>query len=326
MQEPNSRKVPGRRAVLKGAMLATAVAAAPAGATALAAPTAATVQSRPGDPLVPEPIPEQHPATEGFLDVPGGVLWYWDTGGTGTAVILAHAGTGSALAWPYQQPVLAEAGHRVIAYSRRGHYQSSAPTPEDPPAAEDLLMLADHLGVDRFHLVGAAFGGFVTTDFALSYPHRLLSLALVNSQMGIQEPEYLDILSRLRPPEFDDLPHSVRELSPSYRAVNPQGVHEWEEIMERSRPGHLNPRPKLAHRITWDLLKTIQIRTLLTVGDADLYMPPPLTRTVLKHLPNACSLTFSEVGHVPHWERPSVFNRKLLLFLAGAQFPEGARC
>ncbi|WP_327692502.1 alpha/beta fold hydrolase [Streptomyces sp. NBC_00459] len=264
--------------------------------------------------------------TEGFVEVPGGVLWYWDTGGRGTAVILDHAGSGSALAWQYQQPALAGAGYRVIAYSRRGYYQSSAATPEDPPSAEDLRMLADHLGLDRFHLVGTAFGGFVATDFALSYPERLLSLVAANSQMGIQEPAFIDTLNRIHPDPFNQLPDSFKELGVSYRAANPQGVRDWEEILKRSHPGTGSPAPKLAHRITWDMVETIRVRTLLTAGGADQYMPPPLTRQVLKHLPNACLLTFSEAGHSPHWEQPDVYNRKLLQFLAGARFPEGARC
>ncbi|MEU0302919.1 alpha/beta hydrolase [Streptomyces sp. NPDC006175] len=325
MPELDSGEIPGRRLVLKGAMLATGVAAS-AGALAPAASAATAERGGHGDPEGPEPIPEQLPVTEGFVEVPGGALWYWDTGGKGSPVILSHAGTGSALAWPYQQPALTRAGHRVIAYSRRGHYRSSDAATADPSAADDLRMLADHLGVDRFHLVGAALGGFVATDFALSYPERLLSLVLANSQMGIEEPDFADTLTRLRPPEFGALPHSFKELSPAYRAVNPEGLRMWEEITERSRPGLALPLPVLAHGVTWDMLRTLRTRTLLTAGDADLYMPPPMMKQVLKHLPNACSLTFSEVGHTPHWERPSAFNRKILQFLAGARFPEGARC
>ncbi|MFF8450120.1 alpha/beta fold hydrolase [Streptomyces leeuwenhoekii] len=325
MPESDSGKVPGRRALLRGTVLATAVATS-TGALASTASAAPADRGRPGDPQVPEPIPQQHPVTEGLLEVPGGALWYWDTGGTGTPVILSHAGTGSALAWPYQQPVLARAGYRVIAYSRRGYYRSSAATAGDPSAVDDLLTLANSLGVDRFHLLGAALGGFVATDFAISHPRRLLSLALVNSQMSIQEPDFVATLNRLRPPEFSNLPASVRELGPSYRAVDPEGVKAWEEISERSRSGPAIPLPKMVNRITWDLLEALPVRTLLTAGDADLYMPPPLTKQVLEHLPNASSLTFSEVGHAPHWERPSLFNSKLLQFLAGARFPEGTRC
>lgn len=119
-----------RRDVLKGALLA-ATAAVPVAVPLMARPAAAAGPAR--DPLKPEPVPEQVPVTEGFVEVPGGRLWYWDTGGTGSPVVLLHPGTGSALAWPYQQPVLARGGHRVVAYSRRGHYRSSPATPEDQP-------------------------------------------------------------------------------------------------------------------------------------------------------------------------------------------------
>ncbi len=34
--------------------------------------------------------PEQAPAGEGRLDVGGARIWYWDTGGAGEAVVLAH--------------------------------------------------------------------------------------------------------------------------------------------------------------------------------------------------------------------------------------------
>ncbi|MFM9607412.1 alpha/beta fold hydrolase [Streptomyces niveiscabiei] len=312
-----------RRAFLKRATVATAM-AAPVGAMALGAPPAAAA-GRFADPLVPEPVPQQAPSSDGFVEVPGGRLYVRDTGGTGTPVVFDHAGTGSALAWPYQQPALARAGYRVITYSRRGYYRSSDPASDQQPSSADLLAVADQLGLKRFHLVGAAFGGFVATDFALSYPGRLLSLVSVNSQMGVREPGFTDILTRLLPQAFSGLPDSFREVGAPYRAVNPQGVQAWEEIARQSRPG-AGPWPTLRHRITFDLLETIGVRTLLTAGAADLFMPPPLVRMVAGHLPNASVLTFAEAGHSLPWERPSAFNQKLIQFLAGARFPEGSHC
>ncbi|MFF6785247.1 alpha/beta fold hydrolase [Streptomyces sp. NPDC012510] len=55
-------------------------------------------------------------------------------------------------------------------------------------------------------------------------------------------------------------------------------------------------------------------------------MPLPVTRTLLKHLPNASLLTFSQAGHSPHWEQPALYDQKLLRFLAGARFPQSAHC
>ncbi|WP_262700731.1 MULTISPECIES: alpha/beta fold hydrolase [Streptomyces] len=313
---------PHRRTALKGGILSAAVAAS----AMIPAPASAAEHTGRHDPLVHRPVPEQLPVTEGHADVAGGQLYYWDTGGEGPAVVLAHAGTGSALAWPYQQPVLARAGYRVISYSRRGHYRSSAATADDPPAADDLLALTEHLNVPAFHLVGTALGGFLAVDFAVTHPSKLRSLVLVNSQLGIQEADYEETLARIRPPEFEDLPHSYRELGAAYRAVAPDGVHAWERITELSRPGPANPRPRLIHTMTWKLLATISARTLMTVGDADLYLPPPLGRTVAAHLPDVSLLTFSEAGHAPQWERPSDFNRQLLRFLSGARFPADSRC
>src|SRR5215218_3654543 len=70
-------------------------------------------------PIVVTPIPTQVPAKEGVAEIPDTRLWYWDTGGDGAPIVLLHPATGSGLIWGYQQPVLAKAGYRVIAYSRR---------------------------------------------------------------------------------------------------------------------------------------------------------------------------------------------------------------
>ena len=325
MSEPDFTNAASRRAVLKRAMMA-AVVAAPVGAAVLGAQPAVAAPGSAGDPLAPQPIPAQHPVTEGFVDVPGGSLYYWDTGGTGAPVVLEHTGSGSALGWPYQQPVLARAGYRVIGYSRRGYYRSAPVTSADQPASEDLLMLVNHLGLKKFHLIGITYGGYVATDFALTYPQRLLSLVAANSYMGLRVPEFLATVGRLLPAAFNNLPDSFREVGAPYRAANPQGLQAWEDIAARSRPG-VAPAPVMRHAITtWDQLATLRTRTLLTSGGSDLFMPRPLSRIVLGHLPNASMITIAEAGHAPHWERPAAFNQKVLQFLAGARFPEGSQC
>jgi len=79
-----------------------------------------------------EPIPDQVPAIEGFATVSGARLWYWDTGGDGEPLILCHPASQSSQIWLYQQPVLARAGYRVIAYCRRGVYRSGKGPGENP--------------------------------------------------------------------------------------------------------------------------------------------------------------------------------------------------
>ena len=138
----------------------------------------------------PVPIPPQAPAREGLLGVDGAQLWYWDTGGHGPAIILLHAGTQSAAGWPYQQPVLAQAGYRVIAYSRRGYFKSAGDPAQPGVGSDDLHALVQHLQLESVHLVGAAQGAFFAVDYALEHPQRVRSLTIVSSYLGIVDDDY----------------------------------------------------------------------------------------------------------------------------------------
>jgi pimeloyl-ACP methyl ester carboxylesterase len=227
-----------------------------------------------------------------------------------------HAATQSAAGWVYQQPVLAQSGYRAIGYSRRGYYGSDPGDPSNPGfAADDLDNLLQHLNVDSADLVAAAHGGFFALDYALAYPGKVRSLTIVSSLMGITDADYEAVNARLRPAIFGNLPHEFRELSPSYRAGNPEGVAAWLDLHHQALQGdRLNPLAK--QPLTWARLETIRQPTLLMTGESDLYTPPSLLRTQALHMPHAEVLTIQEAGHSPYWEQPIVFNRLLLDFLA----------
>ena len=264
---------------------------------------------------LPIPVPPQAPVQEGLLDVGGARLWYWDTGGSGRPVILLHAGTQSGAGWVYQQPVLAQAGYRVIGYSRRGYFRSEG-DPADPGfGADDLDRLIGHLALDAVDLVGAAQGAFFAVDYALAWPKKVGSLAIVSSYLGITDADYAAVNARLRPPFFATLPHDFQELSPSYRAGNPEGLAAWNELAHHAVPGK-RITPKMKEPLTWARLESIRHPALLMTGDSDLYTPPSLLRMQAQHMPHAEVHVVREAGHSPYWEQPAVFNQILLAFLA----------
>jgi pimeloyl-ACP methyl ester carboxylesterase len=264
----------------------------------------------------PVPIPRQAPAHEAVAELPGTRLWCWDTGGPGRPVILLHAATHSAAGWVYQQPVLAGAGYRAVGYSRRGYFRSDPGDPANPGvAADDLDHLIQSLKLGPVDLVAAAHGGFFALDFTLAHPAKVRSLTIVSSLMGITDADYQAVNDRFRPKFFADLPHEFKELSPSYRAGNPDGVAAWLELQHQAMPG---PRiiPKSKQPLTWAMLETIRLPTLLMTGESDLYAPPSLLRMQASHIPHAEVVTIPEAGHSPYWEQPTLFNRILLDFLA----------
>ena len=162
--------------------------------------------------------------TEGLADLGKVKLWYWDTGGPGEVVVFLHPGSGSAEFFPYQQPVFAKAGYRVISYSRRGQFRSELGSRHQSFfAADDLLALMDHLKVGKFHAVGSALGGYIGLDVALSQPDRLQSLVLASSMMGIAEPDYQKTLEALRPSPSVNCRSRSRKSGPPTASPIPRG-------------------------------------------------------------------------------------------------------
>jgi pimeloyl-ACP methyl ester carboxylesterase len=255
---------------------------------------------------------------EAHADLPGVRLWHLDTGGAGPAVVLMHAATGSCRVWEHQLPAFTRAGYRVVAPDRRGWGRSviDPAGPQPGTAADDLHALLDHLGLDRVHLVGTAAGGIAALDFALSFPERLRTLVVANSIGGVQDEDYLALGRRLRPPQFLDLPADLRELGPGYRAANAEGTRRWGDLERQSRPdGPPVAAQPTRHRITFALLETIRVPTLLVTGGADLYTPPPVLALFAARIRGARVVVVPEAGHSTYWECPDVFNRVVLAFM-----------
>jgi len=280
---------------------------------ALAAGVVARAQSQ--SPLTPVPLPAQAPAKEGWAQLADTRLFYWDTGGDGPPIVLLHPFTGSALIWGYQQPAFARAGYRVIGYSRRGYY-NSAPFEKDKPGtgAEDLRQLVDALFIRRFHAVASAGGGSIAADFALSYQDRLLSLTNSSNSFGVRDGTIGKAAASIRPKMWDDIPPEVRELGPSYRAANPEGVRQWSELEHKAHVGSGSRQP-LKNELTQAKLKELKLPTLLIAGAADLVTPPAIARMLAAEIPDSELVVAPEAGHSVYWEQPDIFNRAVLDFI-----------
>jgi len=268
------------------------------------------------EPMTALPIPAQAPVQEGMAAISGGKLGYWDTGGSGEPILLLHPASGSALIWLYQQPVFAKAGYRVIAYSRRNYYNSD-PAPADNPGTSsgDLEDFVNLLGLEKFHMVSSAAGGSVAADYALSHPERLLSLTVSSNNLAAAQGYIADAAARMKLEAWDELPRWYRELGPSYRAINPAGVAKWTEINGLSETGR-GARQKFVNIVTPEKLETLRVPTLLMTGSADMFTPPSVQRLIARHIPDSEVLVAPECGHSIYWERPDLFNRSVLDFIA----------
>ena len=98
----------------------------------------------------------------------------------GTPVVLLHGFPTTSLSWSSVVPALADAGLRVVAPDQRGYSPGARPAEVAAYAtdrlAQDVVSLADALGLDRFHLVGHDWGAAVAWYVAAHHGHRLETL------------------------------------------------------------------------------------------------------------------------------------------------------
>ena len=253
-----------------------------------------------------------------FVALPGVDLWYQDTGDAGPTVVFLHAATGTGDSWVHQLPTFAAAGYRCITYDRRTWGRSRPTDTGEQPGfvGDDLHGLVEHLGLERLHLVATAAGGMTALDYALEHPRRVRSVVAANTVGGVRDREYLEVQTRLRPPEIQQLPADLRELGPSYRGTDPEGAARWLEIEETSRPwGNLPAQPS-REPITYARLKTMTAPVMVLSGEADLLSPPALMRMLASHMPTSRFVSLPEAGHAGFWERPRVWNGLVLEFIS----------
>jgi 2-succinyl-6-hydroxy-2,4-cyclohexadiene-1-carboxylate synthase len=109
--------------------------------------------------------------------------------GDGAPVTLLHGFTQSGRSW---REVIARLGlgFRWIVPDLRGHGETLT-RPGAPCSMEacagDLVMLWDHLGVERTHLAGYSMGGRLALHVAARHPERILSLLTVGAHAGLDE-------------------------------------------------------------------------------------------------------------------------------------------
>ena len=243
------------------------------------------------------------------------LIWY-DDAGSGVPVVFAHPASGSHASWREQCDAFLKEGYRCITYDLRGWGQSRSLEAEADPGcmSDDLLALIDHLQLEQFVLIAAAYGGFGGLDFGMRFPQRLRAFVLSGSQGGVADPGYVAIRERVVPPEIRALPIHLRELGPSYRVRDPQGMSRWLEIAEQAEH-HPARRQRMALDIRLEDLDTLRVPTLLVAGGADLLAPPALMRRIADHIGGCEFVTLCEAGHCLHWEQPYEWNTVVLEWL-----------
>jgi len=244
--------------------------------------------------------------------------------GSGPPVVLGHSFLCSGEMWESQVPVLADR-YRVINIDERGHGRSgNLAEPFDLyNMVDDVVAVLDHLGIESAVWAGLSIGGMVAMRAAITVPNRVSGLILVDTHAGAETP-YKKLKYRAmaigvktigtRPflPAISKLMFGI-----TTRRRDPELVKVWEErFASVDVPSMLLGLRALVRRDSVvDRLRSIEIPSLVIVGDEDVSLPVTCSKEIADSLPNSSLVVIPESGHLSSLEQPEAVTKAMQRFL-----------
>ena len=222
--------------------------------------------------------------------------------GQGEPYILIHSLGADWRVWRDVIPLMIDE-YRLIAYDLRGHgYASNAPKIEAMQTyVDDLARLLDILNLRKVRIAGLSLGGAIAQMFALQYPERVTSLALLSTMASGARETYL---ARAEAAEREGMPAQVaptllRWLTPEIVAESPWYVRYLRERVIRAQvPNWAAAWRTLAGFDVADRLGELRVPTHLIAAEADGQATgPEVMKALADRIPQA---RFSVVAGAPH--------------------------
>lgn len=269
-----------------------------------------------------------------IAQVPGARL-QWETTGTGTAIVFVHETFADMRCWDEQVRFFSRF-HQCVTYNCRGYPPSEiGKQPESHDyrlLADDIRHVMDAAGIGQAVVVGLSMGAYLSVQFAIMHPHRLLGLVLVGLGTGSDDTEafrdgMLAMASRLRREGMKGGQTMIHSNRVQLQHKNPRGFAElMEQALGFDAEGIANilqychsSRPSIYEFES--ALRQLKAPALIAAGDQD---TPCLQPALFLHrtLSNASLWICPRTGHVVNLEEPGLFNAAVQSFIAQLDLPQ----
>jgi 3-oxoadipate enol-lactonase len=279
------------------------------------------------------PNDQINPLRSGHLPVDGLQIW-WELHGTGgrECCCLLNGLAMHTRAWYGFLPRLTE-HYDVILYDYLGQGESSK---DDvpyliPEFARYLSLIMDQVEVDKLHLMGMSYGGFIALDFARVFPDRLHTLVLSGILLSHEKLFQLYQEISLRFYRSNEEVFSIytqymyeKIFGESFAAAIPP--ESFEAMRQRFYDRYVNQRHCLirlteaqdpffgALEANMPGYRAIPTPTVLLAGSQDRAIPLWQQRKILDIVPDSRWLEIPGSGHVVYLEQPDLFFGSLRRF------------
>jgi 3-oxoadipate enol-lactonase len=202
------------------------------------------------------------------------------------------------------------ARYRVVLYDKRGHGLSeNSPGPYSiEMLADDVLELADHLGLSKFTFVGLSIGGLIAQQIAVKAPERLSALVICDSAAKIGNDESwnarIDAVTKNGLSSITDAVMQ-RWFTPEFHAGKQMELAGWiQMLLGTPDDGYAAACAALREADLTQAIASITAPTLVICGDGDQSTPPELVKETAALIPGARFEIIQGCGHIPPAEQP----------------------
>jgi 3-oxoadipate enol-lactonase len=240
-------------------------------------------------------------------------------------VCLVHALAAESGLWAEQVPALLSAGCSVLRVDLRGHGGSAAtPGPYRMAGlAADVAAVLRALALPPVHYVGLSLDGMVGQALALDHPGLLRSVVICDA-LAESLPNAGDVWGpRIRAARAAGSVAPLadatmdRWLTPGFRAARPE---RWEEIRATiaatDAEGYAASAEAISDFSHVARLPGLAVPALVLCGEDDHAVPPAEGERIARLVPEGRFHAIPGARHLPNVERPEVFNRLLLEWVA----------
>ncbi len=254
----------------------------------------------------------------------GGRAVGYDDVGSGDPIVFVHGFPHRRTLWAPQLGALVDRA-RCIAIDLRGFGESTAEGSGSVDTyADDVVALLDNLRVERAVICGLSMGGYVSLALWRRHPERVRGLVLMDTRAGADSPEgvakrkEMIVLARERGSGGVADATITGMVGKRTRERCPEVVDAVHRMLESaSVEGIVAALEAMMNRPdSTQTLATIDVPTLIIVGEEDALTPPSESRAMHAAIPGSTLEIIPGAGHVSNFERPAPVNHVLSEFLA----------
>jgi 3-oxoadipate enol-lactonase len=252
----------------------------------------------------------------------------YDDVGSGMPLLFVHAFPLNRTMWAPQVSALVERC-RCVAADLRGFGDSSVVPPYSMEQyADDLAHLLDQLHIDKVVLVGCSMGGYVSFAFWRRHRSRVRALVLADTRAGADTEDTVARRRKLIDMARAEGPTGVANaqipslIGKTTRERNPDTFDAVHRMIAQARTeGIVGAIEAMMLRPdSVPTLETIDVPTLIVVGEEDVPTPVKESRAMHEKIPGSRLEIVAQTGHLCNLERPAAFNHLLTEFLGALTY------